>query len=187
MVHDKVTYSCRTTKTSIVHSTVQVSDTVSYKSPPHRNAYISYHNQIECKSQEAHQETDIHIYIYIYIYTYVTHDDQPYIGSHVSIIYMLAKKNGPPSTNKGSSNVSHNNYIMLFAPFLNPPTLLLPHPFYQHVAHAEFKCGRNIEKNTWYIVKVGTLPYSSLEPYFFVLIQSFTFIIVGYRLQVLLP
>ena len=36
----------------------------------------------------------------------------------------------------------------------------------QNIAHAEFKSGRNIKKNTW-------SKYSSLEPYF---CQSFTFI-----------
>ena len=33
----------------------------------------------------------------------------------------------------------------------------------RNIAHAEFKCGRNIEKNTW---SKYTLPYSSLEPYY---------------------
>ena len=40
----------------------------------------------------------------------------------------------------------------------------------RNVAHAEFKCGRNIEKNTW---SVSTLLYSSLEPYLRVLPSSF--------------
>ena len=49
----------------------------------------------------------------------------------------------------------------------------------RNVVHAEFKCGQNIEKNTWLLL-VSTLPYSSLEPFLRVLPYSF-------RLQVLLP
>ena len=33
----------------------------------------------------------------------------------------------------------------------------------RNIAHAKFKCRRNIEKNTW---SKYTLPYSSLEPYY---------------------
>ena len=48
----------------------------------------------------------------------------------------------------------------------------------RNIAHAEFKCGRNIEKNTR-----STLPYSSLEPY----TSLSEFYLHRFRLQVLLP
>ena len=47
----------------------------------------------------------------------------------------------------------------------------------RNIVHAEFKCGRNIAKNTW-----STLPYSSLEPP-----RLSEFYLDRFRLQVLLP
>ena len=40
----------------------------------------------------------------------------------------------------------------------------------RNIAHAEFKCGRNIEKNTWWKY---TLPYSSPEPYYATSVRVF--------------
>ena len=48
----------------------------------------------------------------------------------------------------------------------------------RNIAHTEFKCGQNIEKNTW-----STLPYSSLE----LSIRLSEFYLHRFRLQVLLP
>ena len=83
-------------------------------------------------------------------------------------LFVIGASLSKPHTSELNGGFSIYIYIVQRTSFCKCKLTLLT----QNVAHAEFKCGRNIEKNTWSLL-VSTLPYSSLEPYLRVLPSSF--------------
>ena len=70
-------------------------------------------------------------------------------------LFVIGASLSKPHTSELNGGFSIYIYIVQRTSFCKCKLTLLT----QNVAHAEFKCGRNIEKNTW---SISTLSYSSI-------------------------